>query len=134
MENIFDFADELGPIKIVHVYDPKCGLRGIVAIDNVARGPSIGGVRMAPDVSAEEAFRLARAMTMKNSAANLPHGIIVDDIGLSGVLVREKEFERPIVLRAESWVPEQERLFYATAQVEGNQSTRPLVIKVTRPD
>jgi glutamate dehydrogenase/leucine dehydrogenase len=29
---------------------------------------------MAPDVSAEEAFRLARAMTMKNSAANLPHG------------------------------------------------------------
>jgi len=74
MENIFDFADELGPIKTVHVYDPKCGLRGIVAIDNVARGPSIGGVRMAPDVSAEEAFRLARAMTMKNSAANLPHG------------------------------------------------------------
>jgi glutamate dehydrogenase/leucine dehydrogenase len=40
----------------------------------VARGPSIGGIRMAPDVSAEEAFRLARAMTMKNSAANLPHG------------------------------------------------------------
>jgi glutamate dehydrogenase/leucine dehydrogenase len=29
---------------------------------------------MASDVSAEEAFRLARAMTMKNSAANLPHG------------------------------------------------------------
>ena len=67
-------------------------------------------------------------------AANLPHGIIVDDIGLSGVLVREKEFERPIVLRAESWVGEQERLFYATAQVEGNQSTRPLVIRVERND
>jgi WD40 repeat protein len=63
-------------------------------------------------------------------AANLPHGIIVDDIGLSGVLVRENELERSIVLRAEPWVPEQERLFYATAQVEGNQSTRPLVIRV----
>jgi glutamate dehydrogenase (NAD(P)+) len=74
MKDIFDFADELGPIKIVHVYDPKCGLRAIVAIDNVARGPAIGGIRMAPDVSAEEAFRLARAMTLKNSAANLPHG------------------------------------------------------------
>jgi glutamate dehydrogenase/leucine dehydrogenase len=74
MENIFEFADELGPIKIVHVYDPKWGLKGVVAIDNVARGPAIGGIRMAPDVSAEEAFRLARAMTMKNSAANLPHG------------------------------------------------------------
>jgi hypothetical protein len=34
---------------------------------------SIGGVRMAPDVSTEEAFRLARAMTFKN-AARLPHG------------------------------------------------------------
>ena len=74
MSNIFDFADELGPIKIVHVYDPKCGLKAVVAIDNVARGPSIGGIRMAHDVSAEEAFRLARAMTLKNSAANLPHG------------------------------------------------------------
>lgn len=29
---------------------------------------------MAPDVSAEEAFRLARAMTFKNAAAGLPHG------------------------------------------------------------
>lgn len=74
MENIFEFADELGPIKIVHVYDPKYGLKAVVAIDNIARGPSIGGIRMAPDVSAEEAFRLARAMTLKNSAANLPHG------------------------------------------------------------
>ena len=74
MENIFDFADELGPAKIVHVYDPKVELKAVVAIDNVARGPSIGGIRMAPDVSATEAFRLARAMTMKNSAAGLAHG------------------------------------------------------------
>ncbi len=74
MENIFDFADELGPAKIVHIYDPKYQLKAVVAIDNVARGPSIGGIRMAPDVSAMEAFRLARAMTLKNSAAGLAHG------------------------------------------------------------
>jgi glutamate dehydrogenase/leucine dehydrogenase len=74
MKDIFDFADDLGPIKIVHIYDPKRGLKAVLVIDNVARGPSIGGIRMAPDVSVEEAFRLARAMTMKNSAANLPHG------------------------------------------------------------
>jgi glutamate dehydrogenase (NAD(P)+) len=74
VKNIFDFADDLGPIKIVHIYDPKSGLKAVVAVDNVARGPSIGGIRMAPDVSVEEAFRLARAMTMKNSAADLPHG------------------------------------------------------------
>jgi glutamate dehydrogenase/leucine dehydrogenase len=46
----------------------------VVVIDNIACGPAVGGVRMAPDVSAEEAFRLARAMTLKNAAAGLPHG------------------------------------------------------------
>jgi glutamate dehydrogenase (NAD(P)+) len=74
MENIFEFADDLGPVKVVHIYDPKVQLKAVVAIDNVACGPSIGGIRMAPDVSATEAFRLARAMTLKNAAAGLPHG------------------------------------------------------------
>jgi glutamate dehydrogenase (NAD(P)+) len=71
---IFRFADDLGPIKIVHIHDPATGLKSVVAIDNVACGPAIGGVRMASDVSAEEAFRLARAMTFKNAAAGLAHG------------------------------------------------------------
>jgi WD40 repeat protein len=64
--------------------------------------------------------------------ANLPHGVIVDDIGLSGVLVRAKETERPIFLRSESWVGEQERLIYATAQVEGNQVTLPILFRVAK--
>lgn len=74
MEEAFRFADELGPFKLVHIYRPLVGLKAVVAIDNIARGPAIGGVRMAPDVSTEEAFRLARAMTFKNAAAGLPHG------------------------------------------------------------
>jgi glutamate dehydrogenase/leucine dehydrogenase len=45
-----------------------------VVVDNIACGPAIGGVRMAPDVSTEECFRLARAMTLKNAAAGLAHG------------------------------------------------------------
>jgi hypothetical protein len=60
----------------------------------------------------------------------LPHGVIVDDIGLNGILVREKETERTIFLRAESWVPEQSRPFFAVAQVEGNQASLPLTIHV----
>jgi glutamate dehydrogenase/leucine dehydrogenase len=74
MDSLFRFADDLGPIKIVHIHDPATGLKAVVAIDNVACGPAIGGVRMAADVSAEEAFRLARAMTFKNAAAGLAHG------------------------------------------------------------
>jgi glutamate dehydrogenase (NAD(P)+) len=74
MEDAFRFADELGPAKIVHVHEPGLGLRGTLVVDNVAAGPAIGGLRMAPDVSTEECFRLARAMTLKNAAAGLPHG------------------------------------------------------------
>ena len=74
MDEIIKFADEFGPTKILHVYEPKAGLQAILVVDNVAAGPSIGGIRMAQDVSVEECFRLARAMTLKNVAAGLPHG------------------------------------------------------------
>ena len=74
MEDMFRFADEFGPARIVHIHRPHVGLQAIAVIDNTACGPAIGGVRMAPDVSVEECFRLARAMTWKNAAAGLPHG------------------------------------------------------------
>lgn len=70
----FAFADDLGPEKTVEITDPATGLRAVVVIDNTACGPAIGGTRMAPDATAEECFRLARAMTFKNAAAGIPHG------------------------------------------------------------
>jgi len=74
MNNVFDMADDLGPLKVIHVHEPVIGLRGVLVVDNVARGPSVGGVRMAVDVTAEECARLARAMTFKNAASDLQHG------------------------------------------------------------
>jgi glutamate dehydrogenase (NAD(P)+) len=74
VEDVFTLADELGPAKIIHVYEPNIGLKGILVVDNVSVGPAIGGLRMAPDVSVQECFRLARAMSLKNAAAELPHG------------------------------------------------------------
>jgi glutamate dehydrogenase (NAD(P)+) len=74
MEDVFRFADPLGPEKIVHIHEPRAGLRAIVVVDNTAAGPAIGGARMAPDVSTEECFRVARAMTFKNAAEGFPHG------------------------------------------------------------
>jgi len=70
----FRFCDDLGPQTVLHLYQPALGMKAIVVVDNVACGPAIGGTRMAPDVSFEECFRLARAMTLKNAAAGLPHG------------------------------------------------------------
>lgn len=71
---MFRFADEFGPFKIIHIYEPSVDLKAVLVVDNIARGPALGGIRMAPDVSTEECFRLARAMTLKNAAADLPYG------------------------------------------------------------
>jgi len=66
-------ADELGPAKVVFLR--LCyGIDAFVVVDNIALGPAIGGVRMRPDIAAAEVARLARAMTMKNALARLPHG------------------------------------------------------------
>lgn len=69
-----DFTDGLGPWKVIQLHEPESGLKAALVVDNVAAGPSIGGLRMAVDVSVRECFRLARAMTLKNAAAGLPHG------------------------------------------------------------
>lgn len=65
---------ELGPEQVVLLRDGPTGQAAMVVIDNLAAGPAIGGTRMALDVTVDEVARLARAMTLKNAAARLPHG------------------------------------------------------------
>lgn len=89
-------ADGNGPSRIVHIYRPGIGLNAIAVVDNTACGVAIGGVRMVPDVSVEECFRLARAMTWKNAAAGLPHGgaksVIFGDLRMP--IAQKEEFIR----------------------------------------
>ncbi len=66
--------NDLGPQMVAELADPGCGLKALVVVDNVAAGPSIGGVRLTLEGTVEECRRLARAMTLKNAAAGLPHG------------------------------------------------------------
>ncbi|MFH1127233.1 MAG: Glu/Leu/Phe/Val dehydrogenase [archaeon] len=66
--------DEFGPEKIVEVYDPKTGMRGITVIHSTALGPAKGGIRMEKDVTRDEVFGLARAMSWKCALADLPFG------------------------------------------------------------
>ncbi len=74
MADILRFADKLGPAKILQMFEPSVDLKALLVVDNIAMGPAIGGIRMAPDVSVEECFRLARTMTLKNAISGLPHG------------------------------------------------------------
>lgn len=67
-------SDEFGPEKVIHVYDPKSGMKGVIVIDNTKRGLGKGGIRMTGSVSENEVRRLARTMTWKNAMADLPFG------------------------------------------------------------
>ncbi len=69
----------------------------------------------------------------------LPHGVIVDSIGLNGVQIRAGENEREIFLSCASWVPEQDRLCHvvtgnarANESTEGLQASFPVLLKVRK--
>ncbi len=66
--------DNLGPTKILRLYDPQIPFHAFVVIDNTARGPALGGVRITKEVNIDEVARLARTMTFKSAAADLHLG------------------------------------------------------------
>lgn len=71
---MLDSIDEWGPEKVVCVSDRRTGMRGVLVIDNTARGMGKGGTRMSPTVSTTEVARLARNMTWKWAAVDLFYG------------------------------------------------------------
>jgi glutamate dehydrogenase (NAD(P)+) len=71
---VFEWMDEWGPEKILIVHDTRTGMKGMVVIDNTARGMGKGGCRMAPDVTLWDCFRLARTMTWKYAFADFALG------------------------------------------------------------
>ena len=74
MTSAWEEIDEWGPEKVLQVYDPDTGMKGVLVIDNTSKGPGKGGIRFAPSVTPLEVFSLARTMTWKCAAAGLPFG------------------------------------------------------------
>lgn len=72
--DLFGLMDEWGPEKIVCVSDQRTGMRGVLVIDNSARGMGKGGTRMSTNLSVGEVARLARTMTWKWAAVDLFYG------------------------------------------------------------
>jgi glutamate dehydrogenase (NAD(P)+) len=70
-------VDQLGPKLFACLWDDSTELEvgGYLVVDNLAMGrPSMGGIRMVPEIPPTDVYNLARAMTLKNAAANLPYG------------------------------------------------------------
>lgn len=64
---------------------------------------------------------------------NLPHGVIVDNIGLNGIQLQEGQTERVIFLTAESWVKDTSRPFFFVATEENKQASRPMILHLQQP-
>ena len=73
-EDVLSLMDEWGPEKVVCVSDRRSGMRGVLVLDNTARGMGKGGTRMSPTLTVREIARLARTMTWKWAAVDLFHG------------------------------------------------------------
>ncbi len=70
-------GDSLGPRMVACLWDENTPLEvgGYLVVDNLAMGrPAIGGIRLLPGLTPAAVFNLARGMTLKSAAANLPYG------------------------------------------------------------
>ncbi len=75
---IFETLDTYGHEQVVFCHNKDAGLKAIIAIHNTTLGPALGGTRMWPYKSEQEALndvlRLSRGMTYKNAVAGLDIG------------------------------------------------------------
>ena len=79
MTKEFDLFDKMAKHEqVVFCNDPSTGLRAIIAIHDTTLGPALGGCRMQPYNSVEEALedalRLSKGMTYKCAAADVDFG------------------------------------------------------------
>jgi hypothetical protein len=102
-------------------------------------GPKTGWITITPEPNAKVRFqpdkvvlrageRVEMTLSVERSPAfqgrvpidvrNLPRGVQVQNIGLNGVLVTEKQTERTIFIYAEPWVKPQQRPFFAVGKCE----------------
>ena len=74
----FEKLYSMGHEEVIFFSEPSCNLKAIVAIHDTTLGPALGGTRMWPYASEEEAvydvLRLSRGMTYKASVAGLNLG------------------------------------------------------------
>ncbi|MBN7820885.1 Leu/Phe/Val dehydrogenase [Bowmanella yangjiangensis] len=76
--SVFDHKAYDNHEEVVFFHDAKSGLKAIIAVHNTNLGPALGGCRMWPYASSEEALtdvlRLSKGMSYKSAMANLKLG------------------------------------------------------------
>ena len=115
---LFQQMVEMGHERVLVCSNPDAGLKAIIAVHSTVLGPGLGGVRMWPYGSTDEAItdvlRLSRGMTYKAAAAGLNLG------GGKAVIVGDpKKDKNEALLRAFGRYVESLNGLYITAEDVG---------------
>jgi leucine dehydrogenase len=89
---VFELMKDMEHEQVVFCHDPHSQLKAIIAIHNTTLGPALGGTRMWPynsdDEAVVDALRLSRGMTYKAAISGLNLGggkaVIIGDPSLKG--------------------------------------------------
>ena len=63
---------------------------------------------------------------------NLPHGVVVDNLGLNGITLLEGQDAGEIFIKAAAWVPDANRLAFVVCRDVGKQASLPVLLHVRR--
>ncbi len=126
--------------KFIIVLEPDVG--GKPVMRDLAEEMKPLELTLAPGQSVKawlRAVRLNDKGIINLDVHGLPHGVIIDDIGLNGVQIREGETERPIFFRAANWVKDQDKFCHgaiSSARNEhdsaGLQTSFPILMKIRK--
>ena len=96
--SIFNELAELGHEQLLFCRNDEVGLRAIIGIHSTALGPALGGVRLYPYASEDDAvrdvLRLSRGMTYKAAVAGLDLG------GGKAVIIGDRSIKKEALFRA----------------------------------
>jgi WD40 repeat protein len=137
-------AKEIGSLGAIALRDkPKVSVEFFPEAQPAGRAPphpsssaGLPQITMAPGTTITARLKITRneqqgPVTLE--VLNLPHGVIVDNLGLNGLLITPNETERQIFITAARWVGDMDRIIHAVARVAENATSAPVMFHIRRP-
>ncbi|MCB1232634.1 MAG: hypothetical protein KDN19_20470, partial [Verrucomicrobiae bacterium] len=66
----------------------------------------------------------------EDSGRNLAHGLIIDNIGLNGLMIPEQAVEQKFFITAADWVPDSTRTFHLRTGADGGRVSQSIILHV----
>jgi hypothetical protein len=137
-------SKDIGSLGKIRLRDkPKVAVEFIPEEQPAGRAPpnpstsaGLPQITMAPGTTITARLKITRngqqgPVTLE--VLNLPHGVIVDNLGLNGLLITPNENERQIFLTAARFVPETDRIIHAVARIAENATSAPVMFHIRKP-